>query len=446
MLAAFKNFIAENQLINDGEKILLAISGGIDSMVMASLFLHLPLSTGVAHCNFSLRGQESDLDENLVRIFSEKHKIPFFSIRFDTKSYAAKRGISIQMAARELRYDWFIQIMNKEGFDRVAVAHNLNDKAETVLINLIRGTGLKGLTGIKPASERVIRPLLFATRETIMEYALRNKVEYREDKSNSDTKYTRNKIRHKILPVLEEINPAILNTLASESDRFSELNQIVENYIEELRKNIEKQSGNKIVLNIPDLISLSKNRTALFELLRKYGLNNMQTDDLINILEGRSGSQIFTGSHRMIRNRDELIITKFKAEEFQPLIVKNPDSFPETISAVIVNINDDFTIINDPLAACLDSEKVKFPVIIRRWHAGDAFVPLGMGKTKKLSDHFIDRKYSVPEKEEKLVLESDGRIIWIIGDRIDDRYKILPETKKALILRFNPNTYNTYSL
>lgn len=342
------------------------------------------------------------------------------------------------MAARELRYEWFNEIMDKEGFDKVAVAHNMNDRAETMLINMARGTGLKGLAGMQPVSDRVIRPLLFATRNMIRDYCIKNNVDFREDRSNSDTKYTRNKIRHKVIPVLEEINPAIINTLAAESDRFTELNKVVEDYIKALRTNIEHKTGDKIIFKINDLASLSENRTILFELFKNYGLNNMQVDNLRNILKGRSGSQVITGSHRIVRNRNELILIKSTDSNFQKIVVDDVSHFPGNISVLPVNIDDKFKIIADPLVACLDAENVKFPVVIRKWSAGDAFYPLGMKNMKKLSDYFIDRKYSIPEKEEKLVLESQGNIVWIIGDRIDDRFKIQAGTKKALILKFTP--------
>ena len=236
MVSEFKKFISENNLIKPGDKILLAVSGGIDSMVMTHLFQSLDYKIGIAHCNFSLRGRESDKDQEMVSLYASEHNIPFYSTRFETKAFAKKNKLSVQMAARDLRYKWFEEIRTKHGYDSIAVAHNLNDNIETLLINLTRGTGLTGMTGMRPVSNRIIRPLLFATRQEIMSFQIRHKIAFREDKSNADTKYTRNKIRHLIIPVLKEINPSIETTLNETAERFTGINEIVSNYISGLRE------------------------------------------------------------------------------------------------------------------------------------------------------------------------------------------------------------------
>jgi tRNA(Ile)-lysidine synthase len=446
MLAKIMNFIAENKLIRHGENVLLTVSGGIDSMVMANLFLHLPYKTGIAHCNFSLRGEESDGDENLVRAFAEKNGIPFFSVRFDTKNYAKDNGISVQMSARELRYSWFEEIRKSNNYDFIAVAHNLNDKIETLLINLTRGTGLTGLSGIKPVSDRIIRPLLFATRESIASYCMEHAIAYREDKSNADTKYIRNKIRHLVIPVLKEINPSIENTLSETAERFAGINEIVNSFVSELRNKITESNEKRTIVKIVLLKEYLHNKSLIFELFRIYGITNYQLDDLLNVINGRTGSQIITDSHRIIRNRNEIIIEDNekstydvnKRSTYRPHIANNPEQLseiPGIISAEQVNVDESFKISSDPSDACLDFEKIKFPLLIRRWKAGDYFFPLGMKKKKKLSDYFIDKKYSLTEKENKTVLESDGNIIWIIGDRIDDRFRITDNTKTALLIK-----------
>jgi tRNA(Ile)-lysidine synthase len=437
MLAELHSYITSHGLIRHGQKILLTVSGGIDSMVMADLFLHLPYETGIAHCNFSLRGEESDMDEQLVYIFCNENKIPFHNVRFDTKKYARQKGISVQMAARELRYNWFEEIRNQNNYDLIAIAHNLNDNVETMLINLVRGTGLAGISGMRPVSGRIIRPLLFATREKIEEYCSFRGIAYREDKSNAETKYTRNKIRHKIIPLLREINPSLLFTLSESIERFGNLNEIVAGYISVLRREISIEKDNSIIFPLTRLRELAKNPAVLFELFRPFSLNSMQLHDLKNILEGRTGSQIFTETHRIVRNRNEIIVTTSEnVNEFR-IEINNNKEFPGFISAEDVNIDKDFLILSDPSVACLDSEKVVFPLTLRKWTAGDYFYPLGMKHKKKLSDYFIDKKYPLTEKEKKLVLESNGDIIWIPGDRIDDRYKITGETRRALILRFS---------
>lgn len=438
MLAEVHGFIAEHRLIGHGEKIVLAVSGGIDSMVMAHMFLHLPYEIGIAHCNFSLRDEESDLDEELVRKFAEENNVPFFIVRFNTKAYAGEKGISVQMAARELRYAWFEEIRSQNNFDLIAVAHNLNDNIETMLINLARGTGLAGLSGMKPVSGKVIRPLLSVTRDKISKYCSEHAIRFREDRSNAETKYTRNKIRHNVIPLLQQINPSLLTTLNESITRFGELNEIVNSYISGFRSQLSVTKDGAVVFDINKLRRYSENRTILFELFRPFSLEGNQIDDLLNILNGRTGSRVITATHRITRNRDEILVTENSDNNERCISVNSLDELPVSIKGEILSVDNSFRIPKDSSVACLDSEKILFPLVIRKWHPGDSFFPLGMNGKKKLSDYFIDKKYSLPEKERKLVLESDGKIVWIIGDRIDDRFKITPQTTEALILKLLP--------
>jgi tRNA(Ile)-lysidine synthase len=437
MIEEFKKFISENSLIKPGDRILLAVSGGIDSMVMAHLFCMQKISIGIAHCNFSLRGQESEKDEQLVRQFAADRGIPFYTTRFETKAFAKTNGLSVQMAARDLRYTWFEEIREKNGFDTIAIAHNLNDNIETLLINLTRGTGLTGMAGMKPVSNRIIRPLLFATRETIQAFRKENEIVFREDMSNSETKYTRNKIRHLVIPVLKEINPSIEKTLNETADRFSGLNEIVTEYISELREIIADRNNESISFNIRQLELYLNNKAVLFELFRPYGITNALLTDLLKIIAGETGGLIITETHRIIKNRKELIVcVKVNPDE---TIFTIPDEesftvFPGISSAKSVMITRSYEIPSDPLIACIDAEKIVFPIRIRKWKAGDHFYPLGMNKSKKLSDYFIDNKYSGFDKENKFILESEGKIVWIIGDRIDDRFKITAKTKTGLVI------------
>ncbi len=438
MLNEFKKFIAENNLIKPGDRILLAVSGGIDSMVMTHLFLQLGYETGIAHCNFSLRAGESDKDEEMVHKYASEQNIPFYSTRFETKAYAKKNGLSVQMAARELRYEWFEEIRKENRFNTIAVAHNLNDNIETLIINLTRGTGITGLTGMKPASNRIIRPLLFATRQDITRYCSQHRIIFREDKSNADTKYTRNKIRHLVIPVLKEINPSLEATLNETAERFTGINEIVSEYISGLREMVSEQKGEFITFNISHLKAHLHNKAVLFELFKPFGINNVQLNDLMKVIEGKTGGQIFTGTHRIIKNRKEIIVSHEDVGNETFYSIRNITGFrkvPEITSAGYVDITGKFEIPSDPFIACIDSEKVSFPLIIRKWKSGDHFYPLGMKQKKKLSDYFIDNKYSILDKENKLILESDGKIVWIIGDRIDNRFRITKSTKKALIIK-----------
>jgi tRNA(Ile)-lysidine synthase len=438
MLSEFNKFNGDNNLIKPGDKILLAVSGGIDSMVMAHLFHHLGYKTGIAHCNFSLRGHDSDYDETLVREYAAKNNIPFFSIRFHTKEFAKERGISIQMAARELRYDWFEEVREKNGFDSIAIAHNLNDNIETLLLNMVRGTGLTGMTGIKPVTNHIIRPLLFAKRSEIYEYCMKNKIIYREDKSNSDTKYTRNKIRHLVIPVLKEINPSIESTLNETAKRFAGINEILSEYIHGVRKAVSENNNEYTTFNVSLLKEYLHNSTILFELFRPFGINNSQLNDLLKVIKGKTGGVIITQTHRILKNRRELNVYEKHDIQETCFTVKNLAGLrkvPVFISASYIKIDNSFKIPVDPLIACIDCEMFSFPLVIRKWKSGDHFYPLGMKQQKKLSDYFVDSKYSKIDKEEVLILESDGNIVWIIGDRIDERFRITESTKKILLIK-----------
>jgi tRNA(Ile)-lysidine synthase len=437
MLKRFGKFVAENKLVNPADRILLAVSGGIDSMVMTHLFMQSEYDIGIAHCNFLLRSAESDKDEELVSKFAAEHKIEFFSTRFDTKAYATENGISVQMAARELRYRWFENIRKENGYDSIAVAHNLNDNIETMMINLIRGTGIEGLTGMKPATNNIIRPLLFATRQEIVKHCKKHMISYREDLSNADTKYLRNKIRHNILPVFKEINPSVESTLNETAERLSGINEIFNDYINRLREDVTVQNNECIIFNISSLIPYINNKAVLYELFRPYGIGNVPLTDLIHIIKGKTGSRLITGTHRIIKNRQELVLSGAKEEDKVRLLIDDPGGFdmiPEIESVRSVRIKKGFEIPEGRLSACIDSDKLSFPLVLRKWNAGDYFYPLGMNQKKKLSDYFIDNKYSIFDKDNALILESVGKIVCILGDRIDNRFRITGASKNALII------------
>ncbi len=342
------------------------------------------------------------------------------------------------MAARDLRYKWFEEIRMKNEYDLIAVAHNINDNIETLLINLIRGTGLTGMAGMKPLNNRIIRPLLFATRQDILAFRNKHKIDFREDRSNADTKYTRNKIRLMIIPVLKEINPSIEITLNETAERFSGFNEIVSAYISRLRESICEEKEKFITFNINQLKNYLHNKAVIFELFKPFGVTNSLLNDLIKVIEGKTGGQIFTDTHRIIKNRKEIIVSDEEIRNETQYLIKNEQefcTFPGISSVKNVRITDTFEIPSDSHFACIDYQKIVFPMIIRKWKAGDYFYPLGMKQKKKLSDYFIDNKYSRFDKENIFILESDGKIVWIIGDRIDNRFKITESTKKGLIIK-----------
>lgn len=438
MINGFSNFISENKLIKQSDRILMAVSGGIDSMVMAHLFHMVNYKTAIAHCNFSLRGDESDKDEELVRQFATENNIPFYTVRFNTKAYASQNKLSVQMAARELRYNWFEQVRKENGFDLIAVAHNLNDNIETLLINLTRGTGIAGMAGMRPVSNRIIRPLLFASREKIKSFQIQHNIIFREDRSNADTKYVRNKIRHLIIPVLKEINPSIETTLNDSAGRFADILEIVSDHISQIKAEVAVEKNQYVSFLIEKMKPYVKNKAILFELFKPYGITDALLIDLARIIEGESGGMVVTSTHRIIRNRNELIVSEDKKQTEVFYTINNIDDlkkFPGIASAEKKDISKVYRIPADQKIGCFDMQMIIFPLIIRRWKDGDYFYPLGMKQKKKLSDYFIDKKYSIPDKENIFILESGDKIVWIIGDRIDDRFKVTPETREVLLMR-----------
>jgi tRNA(Ile)-lysidine synthase len=431
----FLNYIRDNTLFGNDDSVLLAVSGGIDSMVMSHLFLKLGTNIGIAHCNFSLRGSESDMDEELVKDFSDSNGIPFYTIRFRTKEYSVSKGISVQMAARELRYSWFEKIREENNYDFIAVAHNRNDNIETLLINLIRGTGITGLSGMKPAGIRIIRPILFASRHKIEEYCCENRILFREDKSNTETRYTRNKIRHLVLPLLKEINPSIEETLTETAGKLADIDEIVTDYINGLRLKLSVKRDDTTIFDIKKLSDLKAGKALIFELFGPYGITGATSGDLENILAGRTGKQVLTKTHRMVISRNELLVSPLESRKKDCYKINTPEDLlmvPGIVSARIIAIESGVKIPDSKYIASVDSDKIRFPLLIRQWESGDAFFPLGMKKKKKLSNYFIDRKYSLIDKEKALILESAGNIVWIIGERIDDRFKVSELTSRIL--------------
>ncbi len=438
MLQKFKIFIEENKLFRHGDRILLAVSGGIDSMVMTHLFMQLENETGIAHCNFTLRSRESDLDEELVSNFAAANNRAFYTKRFETKAWAKKKGVSVQMAARELRYDWFENIRREYNYDYIAVAHNMNDNTETLLINLIRGTGIAGLTGMRPITNRIIRPLLFATRQEITSYCNLHEINYREDLSNAETRYTRNKIRHLVIPLLKEINPSIESTLNETAERLTGINEIFSGYIFQLRESISQTRNELIIFNVSMLSQYLENKAVLFELFKPFGISNVPLNDLVHVIKGRTGGSLFTGTSRITKNRSEIIVSPAVTTGAFSRKIENIGELgmvPEIISFRLEKILPGFKIPSEPLSACIDYDKLTFPLIVRSWKEGDHFYPFGMIHKKKLSDYFIDNKYSIPGKNSVHILESDGKIVWIIGDRIDNRFRITGSSSNALIMK-----------
>jgi len=434
----FIRFIKKHDLFYPHERILLAVSGGIDSTVLSELFHVAGFDFVLAHCNFKLRGKESDGDQLFAEELAEKYKVPFFISIFQTKKYAVKKGISVQMAARELRYEWFEKIRKESGCQYIATAHNLDDQIETVFVNLTRVTGIAGMHGIKPRQGNIIRPLLFAYRRDIKAYADKNGIIFREDSSNKSDHYTRNFIRHKIIPLFEKINPEFRNTFTQTIGQISKTEEIYRRHIQDIKKQLMVESDNVIKLNIEELKKLQPPDTYLYEFLKSYGFNYSQIEELINSLGTIPGKQFISENYILTKDRKELIITpKITINEFNYFIEKSDKSItiPVHLHLSSEKKTEKLNILTNQTIAMLDYDKLTFPLTLRKWQQGDFFYPLGMNLRKKLSDFFTDHKFSIPEKQNIWLLCSGKDIIWIVGHRIDDRYKVTEVTKTVFTLK-----------
>ncbi|HKL66812.1 MAG TPA: tRNA lysidine(34) synthetase TilS [Bacteroidales bacterium] len=425
-------------LFSAGDKIIVALSGGRDSAVLLHLLNSSGYKVAAAHCNFQLRGEESEEDEKFVEKYCGSLNVKLYKTRFATSEYAEKHGISIQMAARDLRYEWLEKIRSVEGYDLIAIGHNLNDSVETLLINLIRGTGLKGLTGIKEKTERVIRPLLFASREIIDQYIRENRLEYREDSSNSETKYTRNKIRHNVLPIFRDINPSFLESIDETTEHLSSAWDIYKSAIREKKNEIVKGTESRYRISTDSLSSLQHRETWIFEIFRDWGFGRLQAKEISDLLKSPSGKQLHSDTHTITRDRTKLLITvKSKKSPGKIIEIKSPEELKDsflTDNAEIIKA-DKFSLISDNNYACLDASMISFPITIRKWEEGDYFYPLGMKGRKKISDFLVDIKVPLPDKDSIYVLEMNGKIIWVAGYRIDNRFRVKTSSTDILLIR-----------
>lgn len=439
MLNSFNTYIKKEKLFSKTDKILLTVSGGIDSIVLCELFHQAGLKFGIAHCNFQLRGEESDTDELFVEELAEKHVVQFHSVAFDTSTFAKKNKLSIQVAARQLRYQWFEEIRTQFDYKYIATAHHQDDSIETFFINLIRGTGISGLHGILPKQNNLIRPLLFTGKDQIEVFAKKNKLEHREDSSNASDKYLRNKIRHQLIPLLKELNPNISQTIAEDIQRLSDTEKVYKKEITNVNSKIIKEDKNGIRISIKELKKLNPIEPYLFEFLYPLGFNSATVDEIIESLTGQSGKQFYSATHRLIKDRDFLILESSSKHQVSGQKKSNHKIKKSQKSLVIDEIKLNFKSISKTAhynlqttneSVNIDLDKIKFPLEIRKWEKGDTFYPLGMKGKKKLSDFFIDKKLSIFEKENTWLLTSNNKVVWVIGLRLDDRFKVTDKTKK----------------
>ncbi len=440
MLRKLVRFIEEEKLFYRDEKILVAVSGGVDSVVLLDLLCKIEMECGVLHCNFHLRNEESNSDFDFVKNLAEQHGLPFYSQDFDTKKYAAENKISIEMAARDLRYNWFEQIRENFQYKYIAVGHHADDVAETILINLARGTGIHGLSGIKSKLGKIVRPLLPFTRKQLLEYSEENSLHFREDSTNAETDFVRNKIRHQIMPVLEEINPSIRNTMTENVRRFRDVELIYNELIEKNRSELILAKGKDLLISISKLEEVTAPTSHLFEILSPFGFHHRDVKKIADAISRISGKLFYSATHQVLRDREFLILSEISEANKQEYLISEEDSdleFPLPIKLSFQDRTPSFRFPRDLKIACFDANKLKFPLKLRKWQEGDSFRPIGMKGNKKLSDFFIDQKFSIQEKENTWLLCSGSTIIWVVAYRMDDRVKITDETTKIYRLELS---------
>lgn len=437
----FVQYIKEKQLFETNQKVLLAISGGIDSMVLLQLFEKSGFDYGIAHCNFQLRGDESDQDMEFVKKQVLIHGIQSFFETFETKEYANLNGISIEMAARDLRYEFFEKVRVENGYDFIVTAHHKDDLIETFFLNLSRKTGIKGLTGIKEKAGTLIRPLLFAGRNEIEKYAKENYIDFREDSTNSEVVFQRNFLRHKILPLFSELNPSFKKNILASVENLKDAEHVYSGFLQSEKTEVVSKNQNESVINIERLQNSSFPKILLFEILSEYNFNTTVVDEIYKSLLTDSGKQFFSKTHRLVKDRKELFISVITDKDDKIFYIENEDiELFEPLNIVIAIIRSkDFQIIKHSSIACLDLNEIEFPLLIRKWKQGDYFQPLGMTGYKKISDFFIDQKIPIHEKENIWILCSGKKVIWIMGHRIDNRFKITKQTTSVLKIEIQTN-------
>ena len=438
LLKQFQQYIKTEKLFQPKDRLLIAVSGGVDSVVLCELCRQSGFDFAIAHCNFQLRGKESDEDELFVKQLAGKYGADFFVKKFDTEKYAAENKLGIQVAARNLRYDWFAELINQstgKQINYLFTAHHADDNIETILMNFFKGSGINGIKGIVPKHDRIVRPLLFAKKEDLLAFAAEHKVTYREDSSNSSDKYTRNYFRNQLIPGLQEIFPQVNENLIHNAERFRDINILYQQAVDAVIKKLVIVKGNE--WHIP-LLKLSKTAalsTILYEIIKDAGFSAHQTGEVIKLLDSDSGKFIQSGTHRILHDRKWLIISPLNNTTIDHYLIEEGQkeiNFKQ--GKISIEKTTDLKIIIDANVALPDASKIRFPLLLRRWKQGDYFYPLGMPKKKKLSRFFIDQKLSMNQKEDTWVIESGKKIIWIVGMRIDDRVKINPHTTEVLKL------------
>ena len=438
MEVQFFDYINKNKLFDNSHNLLLAYSAGVDSSVLFNLLLSCKYKFSVAHCNYKLRGQNSDYDQKFIIEKAKIHKVRYHTKEYDISKINFKKSQSVQMKCRQLRYKWFNELSKKYGYDFILTAHHLNDSIETFFINIFRGTGIEGLTGIPIKRDKFIRPLLFATKNSILEYAKKNDVHYREDKSNESKSYKRNKIRSELIPVISGISENYEEIFYLS---FKNLKNLSDTYKYLVKSEIQKimiQEFDLVYLNLSKIKDLKEDNLIIYEAIKDYGFKNSLNNIIRAYLQKKSGKLFYSKHYRLLVDRDKLIINKINKDQyFDTIKIYRKDLQIDYPIKINFSTSDKMSITDNPFSESFDFDKLRFPLLLRNWHKGDKFIPLGMKNFKKLSDFFIDEKISISEKDKTWLLFSESNLVWVVGKRIDDRFKVTSKTKKMYIATIN---------
>jgi len=441
----FRKYINEHRLFDPEDRILLSVSGGVDSSVLCHLMAVTHYNWAIAHVNFRLRGKESDQDEAFVQQLAQQYNVPFFTQDFAAEDHAQQQKISIQMAARQLRRIWFEELLTQEEYQYVALAHHHNDQLETLLLNLAKGSGIAGLRAMLPKQEVWTRPMLWATKEEILEYANQHGLNWQEDRSNAEEKYQRNQIRLRVIPALQKINPSLLSTTQHTLERLREVEAIFQAEVSRVAEKAVREEEDRFIIQKNVLLRHSQGGSLLAEWLAPYGFNFQDVTQIIKTLTGKTqpGLQFQSATHQLWVDRDELVLTQISSiADSQTIVVHNEGEINQLVSGRLTGrsiVAEKYQIQSDPLVAALDFHQLTFPLTIRRWQAGDRFQPLGMTHRKKISDFLVDQKVPRYLKDQIIVLLSEDQIVWVVGYRIDNRFRVTKQTRRVYEIRWQPN-------
>ncbi|HLN96120.1 MAG TPA: tRNA lysidine(34) synthetase TilS [Flavobacterium sp.] len=435
MFAAFRQHLQRHFPFLEGKRLLLAVSGGVDSMVMATVCKESGLDLGIAHCNFSLRGTESEADAAFVRTFAKDRQLPFYLQRFDTKAFASDYGLSTQVAARQLRYDWFAELAAREGYDYILTAHHADDNLETFLIHLTRGTGLDGLTGIPAQNGNIIRPMLPFSREDIEAFAREHNVNWREDASNAADVYLRNTIRHNLVPVFKSLNPSLLSSFADTLAHLTQAQSLVDDAARIVYRKVVTDEGDRKIIALTELKLLPNADAYLYQWLKPLGFTAWS--DIYRLIDAPSGKYVLAPGFRLLKDRDVLIVTPSPSAAPEVAISENITTLDNPVKLLFTPVDSVGERANTTIF--VDRSRLRWPLTLRRWTEGDVLYPLGMEGRKKVSKYFKDEKFSLVDKEETRLLLSGNDLVWIVGHRQDARFAADETTRDILKISYLPN-------